>query len=192
MSGKMTRVLVTGSNGFVGAALCERLVKYDIVTRAAARTDTPARKHSLGLQTIAVGDIHSGTDWTTALAGVTHVVHLAARVHVMREVARDPLADFREVNTAGTINLARQAATAGARRFIYVSTIKVNGERTAGRPFCADDKPKPEDAYARSKLEAELSINEICQHSSLEAVIVRPPLVYGPGVKGNFLSMLRV
>ncbi len=143
------------------------------------------------VQTAEVGDVHAGTDWTAALAGVTHVVHLAARVHVMREVSRDPLADFRAANTAGTVNLARQAA-AGARRFVYVSTIKVNGERTSGRSFRADDDPQPEDAYAQSKLEAELSLKGISQHSGLEVVIVRPPLVYGPGVKGNFLSLLRV
>jgi nucleoside-diphosphate-sugar epimerase len=188
----MTRVLVTGANGFVGAALCELLVEQRIATRAAVRTGNYAKVHPRNMQTTEVGGIHAGTDWSAALAGMTHVVHLAARVHVMREVARDPLADFRSVNTAGTENLARQAATAGVRRFIYVSTIKVNGERTSGRPFCADDDPQPKDAYAQSKLEAELALKEIGHYSGMEAVIVRPPLVYGPGVKGNFLSMLRV
>jgi len=192
MSGGMTRVLVTGANGFVGAALCERLVEQDIAARAALRTDSSARNRSLAAETVAVGDIDAGTDWSAALAGVTHVVHLAARVHVMREVARDPLADFRAVNTAGAINLARQAAAAGVRRIVYVSTIKVNGERTSSRPFRAEDNPQPEDAYAQSKLEAELVLKSISQHSGLDVVIVRPPLVYGPGVKGNFLSMLRV
>jgi UDP-glucose 4-epimerase len=110
----------------------------------------------------------------------------------MREKSRDPLADFRAVNTAGTINLARQAAAAGVKRIVYVSTIKVNGERTSGRPFYAEDEPQPQDAYAQSKLEAERALKDISQNTGLEVVIVRPPLVYGPGVKGNFLAMLRV
>ncbi|MDO8597491.1 MAG: NAD-dependent epimerase/dehydratase family protein, partial [Sulfuricaulis sp.] len=188
----MTQVLVTGANGFVGAALCELLVEQRIAVRAAVRTGNAAMIHPRSVHTTEVGDIHAGTDWSAALAGVTHVVHLAARVHVMREVARDPLADFRSVNTAGTANLARQAAAAGVRRFVYVSTIKVNGERTSGRPFRANDAPQPQDAYGQSKLEAELILNEISHDSGMEVVIVRPPLVYGPGVKGNFLSMLRV
>jgi nucleoside-diphosphate-sugar epimerase len=192
MSPKKKRVLVTGANGFVGAALCERLVEHGVETRAAVRAGSAAGIRSLVGQKVEVGEIHAGTDWTTALSGVTHVVHLAARVHVMREVARDPLTDFRAVNTAGTINLARQAAAAGVKRIIYVSTIKVNGEHTSARPFRADDKPGPEDAYAQSKLEAELALHEISQHTGLAVVIVRPPLVYGPGVKGNFLSMLHV
>lgn len=192
MTREMTRVLVTGANGFVGAALCERLAEQGIETRAAVRMATSAKSHSLLVQTVEVGDIYAGTDWSAALAGVTHVVHLAARVHVMREMSRDPLADFRAVNTAGSVNLAHQAAAAGVGRFVYVSTIKVNGERTSGRPFCADDDPQPEDAYAQSKLEAELALNEIGKHTGLEVVIVRPPLVYGPGIKENFLSMLRV
>lgn len=192
MSEEMTRVLVTGANGFVGTALCERLVEQGMEARAAIRKANPAKNHSLTVQTVEVGDIHADTDWSAALAGVTHVVHLAARVHVMREKSRDPLADFRAVNTAATVNLARQAVAAGVRRFVYVSTIKVNGERTSGRPFRAEDNPQPEDAYAQSKLEAELALKNISQHSGLDVVIVRPPLVYGPGVKGNFLSMLRV
>jgi len=188
----MMQVLVTGANGFVGVALCERLAEQGIEAGAAVRTAGSARNHSLAVQTVAVGDIHAGTDWTTALAGVTHVVHLATRVHVMREISHDPLADFRAVNTAGSVNLARQAAAAGVRRIVYVSTIKVNGERTSGRPFHAEDEPQPEDAYAQSKLEAELALKGVGQHSGMEVVIIRPPLVYGPGVKENFLSILRV
>ena len=188
----ITRVLVTGANGFVGTALCERLVKQGIEVRAAVRTGSTASSCSPGVQTVEVGDIHDGTDWMVALTGVTHVVHLAARVHVMREVARDPLADFRAVNTAGSENLARQAAASGVQRFVYVSTIKVNGERTSNRVFRADDNPQPQDAYAQSKLEAERVLSQIGQRTGMETVIVRPPLVYGPGVKGNFLSMLRV
>ena len=188
----MMRVLVTGANGFVGAALCERLDASGIATRAAVRSGSQTRNLCSDIQKTAVGDIHATTDWLAALAGVTHVVHLAARVHVMREVSRDPLAEFRAVNTAGTINLARQAAASGAKRFVYVSTIKVNGERTSGRSFSVDDNPHPEDAYAQSKLEAELALKEIGLNTGMEAVIVRPPLIYGPGVKGNFLSLMRV
>lgn len=132
------------------------------------------------------------TDWSVALAGVTEVIHLAARVHVMRESAVDPYAEFYRTNVAGTERLARQAAEAGVRRLVYVSSIKVNGERTAGQPFRPEDKPQPEDAYAQSKLEAELVLKDISRNTGIEVVVVRPPLVYGPGVKGNFLSLLRV
>jgi len=191
MSEGIKRILVTGANGFVGAALCERLTEQGIEARAAVRAVGSARNRSLDTQIVAVGDIHADTNWTAALTGVTHVVHLAARVHVMQETARDPLQIFRTVNTAGTLNLARQAAEAGVRRIVYMSTIKVNGERTSGRPFYAEDDPKPEDAYAQSKLEAELALNDISQNTELEVVIVRPPLVYGPGVKGNFVAILR-
>lgn len=172
--------------------MCEQLAKQGMTVRAAVRTGYTAKSQSLVVQTSEVGDIHTDTDWTAALAGVTQVVHLAARVHVMRDISNDPLAAFRAVNTAGTENLARQAAASGVRRFVYVSTIKVNGERTSGWAFRADDNPQPEDAYAQSKLEAERVLNLISQRSGMETVIVRPPLVYGPGVKGNFLSMLRV
>lgn len=188
----MTRVLVTGANGFVGAALCVQLVKQDMAVRAAVRTVGAPGAWPIAVQLSKIGDIHAHTDWTVALAGVTQVVHLAARVHVIRDTSSDPLADFRAVNTAGTENLARQAAASGVRRFVYVSTIKVNGEHTSGRSFSAEDKPQPQDAYAQSKLEAERTLSQICQHSGMETVIVRPPLVYGPGVKGNFLSMMRV
>ena len=172
--------------------MCEQLAKQGMTVRAAVRTGCAAKSQSLAVQTSEVGDIHADTDWTAALAGVTQVVHLAARVHVMRDISSDPLAAFRAVNTAGTENLARQAVASGVRRFVYVSTIKVNGERTLGRVFRADDNPQPQDAYAQSKLEAERALNQIGQRTGMETVIVRPPLVYGPGVKGNFLSMLRV
>ncbi len=191
MSGRMTRVLVTGANGFVGSALCQKLSAHGTAVRAAVRSGSFSGPHSSSVQSVRVGDIHAGTDWSTALTGVTHIVHLAARVHVMHERSRDPLAEFRAVNTSGTVNLARLAVAAGVRRLVYVSTIKVNGERTTGRPFHADDGPQPEDAYAQSKLEAELVLNKVGRDSGMEVVIVRPPLVYGPGVRGNFLSMLR-
>lgn len=192
MSGEPTRVLVTGANGFVGSALCARLASQDIETRAAVRSAGSARNVPPVAKCVVVGDIHADTDWATALQGVTHVVHLAARVHVMRDISNDPLAAFRAVNTSGTENLAHQAAASGVERLVYLSSIKVNGEYTIDRPFRADDNPQPKDAYAQSKLEAELVLSQIGHRSGMETVIVRPPLVYGPGVKGNFLSLLHV
>jgi len=184
-------VLVTGASGFVGSALCSQLTAAGYVVRGTLRCAIPPNIADTASSMI-IPDIGPATAWGQALRGVSTVVHLAARVHVMHDTADEPLAAFRAVNTAGTVNLARQAAAAGVRRFIYVSTIKVNGESTAGRPFCAEDQPHPEDAYAQSKLEAEFALKGISQNAGLEVVIVRPPLVYGPGVKGNFLSLLRV
>jgi UDP-glucose 4-epimerase len=144
-----------------------------------------------GVETVVVGTINATTDWKAALAGCAVVVHLAARVHVINDKARDPLAEFREVNTKGTLNLARQAAQAGVKRFVFISTIKVNGE---GRdaPYRETDAAAPEDAYAISKWEAEQGLRQIAADTGLEVVILRPPLVYGPGVKANFLRLIRI
>ncbi len=126
------------------------------------------------------------------MQGIEVVIHAAARAHIMRDEALDPLAEYRRVNVAGTLNLARQAASTGVRRFVFVSSIKVNGESTQpGRPFIADDTPAPEDAYGISKAEAEAGLWEIARATGMELVIVRPVLVYGPGVKGNLASMMR-
>ena len=139
-----------------------------------------------------MGSLSSETDWMEALRSVRQVVHLAARVNVMNEKSPDPLAEFRQVNVEGTANLARQAAAAGVRRFVYLSSIKVNGEFTQeGRPFTADDAPAPEDPYGVSKREAEQLLRQIATETGMEVVIIRPPLVYGPGVKANFESMMR-
>ena len=139
-----------------------------------------------------MGSLSSKTDWTVALANVNQVVHLAARVHVMNDKSTDPLAEFREVNVEGTANLARQAAAAGVRRFVYLSSIKVNGEFTeVGLPFTADDAPAPEAPYGVSKHEAEQALCQIAADTGMEVVIIRPPLVYGPSVKANFESMMR-
>lgn len=180
------RILVTGANGFVGRALCSRLSELGWAVRASVRRNVAA----LGENVMAVGNIDSHTDWSSALADIEYVVHLAARVHVMRETAADPLAEFRRVNVAGTRELARSAAQAGVKRLLFLSTIKVNGEETRCRPFCEADTPRPEDAYGISKWEAEQALHEIARDTGLEVVILRPPLVYGPGVKGNFLSLL--
>lgn len=183
------RVLVTGATGFVGHVLCEALVRRGHAVRAARRTLSLSTGGHL--EAVAVGDLGPDTDWSAAVQDVQVVVHLAARVHVMRETATNPLAEFRRVNVAATAHLAGRAAAAGVRRFVYVSSIKVNGERTAGQAFTADALPRPEDAYAQSKFEAEQALREIGHRTGLEVAIVRPPLVYGPGVKGNFLSLLR-
>lgn len=181
--------LVTGANGFVGKYLCAELCRRGQSVRAAVRFEA-ARIDNVELA--AVGSIGGGTDWAAALRDVDVVIHLAARVHIMRETAGDPLAEFLEVNLHGTENLARQAVRAGVKRLVYVSSIKVNGESTVGQPFSEPDNPDPQGPYAVSKWQAEQALQRIAQETGLEVVIVRPPLVYGPGVKGNFAQMLKV
>lgn len=181
----MSRVLVTGANGFVGRAMCQQLAARGVSFVPVTRREDQAAPGAL-----VVGELAGDTDWSAALAGVDVVVHLASRVHVMRDRAADPLAEFRRVNTLGTLNLARQAAAAGIRRFVFVSTVKVNGEG-GPQPYTEDDQPIPQGAYARSKWEAECALREIAGSSAMALVIVRPPLVYGPGAKANFLSMMR-
>ncbi len=139
-----------------------------------------------------IRSLSSDTDWTEVLSKVEQVVHLAARVHVMNDKNPDPLAEFRRVNVEATANFARQAAAAGVKRFVYLSSVKVNGEFTeAGQPFTADDAPAPKDPYGVSKHEAEQLLRLIAAETGTEMVIIRPPLVYGPGVKANFESMMR-
>jgi len=139
-----------------------------------------------------VGEIVGTTDFSEALAGITTVVHLAARAHIMRDTAADPLTAFRAVNVEGTLNLARQAVESGVKRFVFVSSIKVNGEATKlGMPFSADDMPAPLDPYGVSKMEAEQGLRQIAAETGMEVVIIRPPLVYGPGVKANFAALMR-
>ena len=183
------RILVTGANGFIGRALCSEALARGAAVRGVTRAlcDLP-----IGVENFAVGGIDGNTDWQDVLTGCEVVVHLAARVHVMQEATADPLTEFRRVNVQGTLNLARQAAAAGVRRFVFVSSIKVNGDATQlGRPFTADDAPAPLDAYGVSKMEAEQGLCEIARKTGMEVVIIRPPLVYGPGVKANFASMMR-
>jgi nucleoside-diphosphate-sugar epimerase len=187
------KILVTGANGFIGRALCPALQRGGHAVRKAVR-NPPATSHSdAGGEAVAVGDIDEQTDWSRALQGVNAIIHLAARVHVMCEETQDPLAAFRRINAAGTERLARAAAAAGVKRLVYVSSIKVNGEGTAsGRKFTENDAPAPQDPYGVSKLEAEQALHRVAAETGLEVVIVRPPLVYGPGVKGNFRQMLKV
>jgi UDP-glucose 4-epimerase len=158
--------------------------------RAAVRQPVP--QPVAGVDYVATAGLAADTDWSQALAGVDAIVHAAARAHVMRERSADPLTEFRRVNVEGTLAMARQAAAVGVRRLVFVSSIKVNGEETPrDRPFTAEDPPQPGDPYSVSKLEAEQALRELAVATGLELVIVRPPLVYGPGVKANFLSMMK-
>ncbi len=181
------RILVTGANGFVGRALCASLDLHGHLVRRAMRT-LPDRPQT---PSFAVGNIGPDTDWRAAVAGCDAVVHLAAHVHVMRGQAGDAGRDFHRVNVEGSENLARQAARAGVRRFVFLSSVKVNGEASAERPFVESDLVMPLDAYGVSKAEAEKRLRTISTETGMEVVVVRPPLVYGPGVKANFLSLLR-
>jgi nucleoside-diphosphate-sugar epimerase len=182
------RILVTGAGGFVGRALCSALQQEQLTVIAAVRR-IPG---GTGLaREIAVGDLGPDTDWQAALQGVSCVVHLAARTHVLNDRSPDPLAEYRRINVAATAHLARQAARSGVRRFVFLSSIKVNGEATSTRPYTEGDDPRPEDAYGISKREAEDALRAIGSETGLEVVILRPPLVYGPGVKGNFLQLLK-
>lgn len=182
-------VLVTGANGFVGQAVCARFSEDRWHVRRAVRT-SDSRGGDAHHSTVETGDISGSTDWAEALSGVDVVVHLAARVHVMRDAERSPLDAFRRVNVAGTERLALQARGAGVKRLIFVSTIKVNGEGTEqGRAFRAEDPTNPSGAYAQSKFEAEQAL--VASAGRMETVILRPPLVYGPRVRANFLTMMR-
>ncbi len=182
------QVLVTGANGFVGRALCAEAVSRGMAVRGITRApgDLP-----IGVENFAVGGIDGNTDWQDVLTGCEVVVHLAARVHVMAELVADPLAEFRRVNVQGTLNLARQAAAAGVRRFVFVSSIGVNGAETFQQPFTEHDEVAPHSPYAVSKYEAELGLQALAAETGLEVVILRPPLVYGPGAPGNFGSLMR-
>jgi nucleoside-diphosphate-sugar epimerase len=179
-------VLVTGANGLVGRALCAQLAQGGHAAIRTVRSFTSRGEW-------AVGDLHGNTDWLAALGtGTDAVVHSAARVHVMDDMSPDPLAEFRRVNVDGTLNLARQAAAAGVRRFVFISSVKVNGEATlAGKPLTEQDAAAPQDAYGISKMEAEQGLRQIALNTGMEVVIIRPPLVYGPGVKANFAALMR-
>jgi nucleoside-diphosphate-sugar epimerase len=184
------RLLVTGASGFVGSALCEELIGRGIDVRVALRSGNS--RAGIIEQTV-VGTIDAQTEWTNALQDVEVVIHLAARVHVMHDNAADPLQEFCRVNVAGTDHLARSAAANGVKRLVYVSSIKVNGEATReGNTFTEADAVHPQDPYGISKLEAEQALRQVARETGLEIVILRPPLVYGPGVKGNFIQMLKV
>lgn len=184
-------LLLTGSTGFLGAALARWLVdddRYQLV--ASSRSE--ASNLDSNFQPVVVGDYGADTDWTQALSKVDVVIHTAARVHIMKDSIKDPLREFRKVNLDGTLSLGRQAANAGVKRFIFISSIKVNGESTVlGKSFSADDLPDPAGPYGISKWETEVGLHQLAKETGMEIVIIRPPLVYGPGVKANFLRMMR-
>ena len=181
------KVAVSGSTGFVGSYLLESLYGFDCIAIG--------RRKPRGLDSSHFFDASIGvnTDYSAALTNVDVIIHCAARVHVMNDLAENPLEAFREVNTFGTLNLAQQAAESGAKRFIYISSIKVNGEETQlDHPFTAFDQRSPEDAYGQSKSEAEEQLLKLANETGMEVVIIRPPLVYGPGVKANFASLMKL
>ena len=184
----MSPVLVTGAGGFVGRAMCRELQSQRQAVRGATRTASGEQ----GFPAFAVGDIGPDTDWSVPLAGCESVIHLAAHVHVMRSGAGNAQGDFNRVNVQGSENLARQAARAGVRRFLFLSSVKVNGETSTGRGLVESDPPAPVDSYGLSKAQAEQRLKAVAAETGMEVVIVRPPLVYGPGVKANFLKLLRI
>lgn len=185
-------VLVTGANGFVGRALAATLSASGVPTRCAYRTREAAAQAPAGASGCVVGEIGRTTRWAETLIGVDTIVHLAARVHMMADSAADGLAEYRRVNLVGTVALARAAVASNVRRFVFVSSVKVNGDATNDRPFRECDEVAPAGAYGLSKWEAEQELRELARSTGLEVVIVRPPLVYGPGVRANFRRLVRL
>lgn len=190
------RVLVTGANGFVGRYVCRKLIASGSSPVAGVRDPGiwPELQQAIpGLNEVSLlGDLGTNPKLQSSLSRISVVVHLAARVHVMREQARDPLQEFRKVNVNGTRSVALAAVAAGVRRLVFVSTVKVHGESTSQIPLCEDTPSNPVDPYAISKWEAEEVLRTVAAETGLEVVIVRPPLIYGPGVRGNFLRLIKL
>jgi len=183
-------ILLTGATGFLGLCLADVLntdARFDL-------TCVVRRPRSTGAgMDVLFDSFDASPEWAAALAGKNVVIHAAARAHIMNDEMLNPLAEYRKVNVEGTLNLARQAAIAGVKRFVFISSIKVNGEQTPlGKPFFSYDAPSPEDFYGTSKYEAEVGLRDLAAETGMEVVIIRPPLVYGPGVKGNFASMIKL
>lgn len=180
-------IMLTGASGFIGSKLLEQLPTDSTLSLGRYKPEVQPSEKFFKLE------INNDTDYSLALSDVGVVVHLAARVHVMNDVMSNPLEEYREVNTRGTVNLARQAARIGVKRFVFVSSIKVNGEATTlDKPFTSADESAPEDDYGLSKAEAEQQLLEIGKETGMEIVVIRPTLVYGPGVKANFASLLNL
>lgn len=184
-------VLVTGATGFVGHFLCGRLLARNIRVRGTLLTSEKPSLLAGGVEPVTVEPLGAETPWRHALGGVDTIIHLAARVHIMDDPSKDPLTEFRKVNVEGTAQLAREAANAGVRRLVFISSIKVNGEESA-TTYMPDSPPNPSDPYGTSKWEAEQALRSIEAETGLEVVVVRPTLVYGPGVKANFLNMMKI
>lgn len=186
----MNRILLTGASGFIGRVIYAQLIQRGFIVRPVYRTATQAAGIEAAL---VVSDLNADTDWSFGLRGVNVVIHAAARTHIMQDDVTDILTEYRRVNVDGTLALARCAAASGVRRFVFISSIKVNGERTVlGRPFHSSDAAAPDDPYGASKLEAEQGLMKLAGDTGLEVVIIRPPLVYGPGVRGNFGSLIKL
>jgi len=186
---KLIKLLVTGASGFVGRALVSRLSgESKLTVRAALRRETPG--FPAKIEVVQVGELNGATNWRVALSGVDIVLHTAARAHILNEIAGDPLAEFRQVNVCGTLALAQQAVQAGVKRFIFISSIGVNGNQSS-RPFTVEDVPSPTEPYAVSKYEAELALHQLATETGMEVVIIRPPLVYGPNAPGNFGRLIK-
>jgi nucleoside-diphosphate-sugar epimerase len=186
------KILVTGSSGFVGLPLSHHLMAAGHQVIGAVRSLDSFSTVNSQIHLTAIGDINEHTNWYNCLEGVECVVHLANRAHVMDEQSSNPLALYRKVNTGGTLNLAHQAALKGVKRFIFISSSKVNGETTLpGHSMTPKDQHLPVNPYGVSKYEAEVGLKLIAEQSGLEVVVIRPPLIYGPGVKGNFLKMMQ-
>ncbi|MDN3649321.1 SDR family oxidoreductase [Reinekea marina] len=180
-----SKILITGASGFLGSAVANNLTEKNLVLTG--------RVNRLNLPSFYIKELTSTENYKDCLADVDTIIHCAARAHLMNDESVNPLAEYRKVNVEGSANLAKQAIAAGVKRFIFISSVKVSGECTTGsQPYTEDLLPAPEDAYGQSKLEAEKLLKEIAHESDMELVIIRPPLVYGPGVKANFLRLVRL
>ncbi|MES2826458.1 MAG: SDR family oxidoreductase [Pseudomonadota bacterium] len=185
-------VLVTGATGFVGAALLQYLKGHDDFNPIGAVRADIKKHYADDIERVNIGNISAKTDWSHALQGTNVIVHTAGRAHILKESSDNALAEFRAINVEGTLNLAKQAITAGVSRFVFISSIKVNGEETLpNQPFSEDILKPPIDAYGLSKYEAECALYALAKNTTMDVVIIRPPLVYGPGVKANFLNLMK-
>ena len=187
----MKNILITGAGGFIGRALCVKILAEGRQVRGTFRSESDVSRLPDGVEAVSIRSIGSDTKWDDALTGIDTVVHLAARVHVMDDAYSEPLAEYRKVNVEGTKCLAVASANAGVKRFIFISSIKVNGEGRASA-YTEDDDEAPVDPYGLSKWEAEQELHKISDTTGIEVVILRPPLVYGPGVKANFYNLLKI
>jgi nucleoside-diphosphate-sugar epimerase len=189
---KKCSLFIIGATGFVGSALIKRLLQENVRLTAAVLAGEDAGHLPAVVDRVTIEPLSESSDYTTVLQDMDIVIHLAARVHIMQDTATDPLQEFRKVNLHGTERLARHAAQAGVRRFVFMSTIGVNGNTSGSRAFTESDDPSPHNPYSISKLEAEIGLREISKNTGMELVVVRAPLVYGPGNPGNFLSLIRI
>lgn len=185
------KVLVTGATGFVGKKLCEEMFSAGMEVLGTVRSSEQIAKLPTGVKPVLIRSINSETDWTGILENVDVVIHLAARVHIKKETAIDPLSEFRKINTEGTIRLASAAASAGVKRFVFMSTIGVNGKSSGLKAYTEEDTPAPHNMYSISKREAEVKLAEIASQSEMVVVSLRSPLLYGQGDPGNFYTLLK-